>query len=62
MTWRVQKLLYDTAREVKPEAMVTKIAALDCYLQPTYDLMEMWALSVDWNTSDPAVGSTRFTT
>lgn len=41
MTWRVQKLLYDTAKEVKPGAMVTKVAALDCYLQPAYDLMEI---------------------
>jgi hypothetical protein len=41
MTFRVQKLLYDTAKEVKPGAMVTKIAALDCYMQPTFDLMEI---------------------
>ncbi len=45
MSWRVQKLLYDTAKEVKPGSMVTKIAALDCYLQPAYDLME---ISEEW--------------
>lgn len=45
MTYKVQKLMYQRAKAVKPDCMVTKIGALDCYMQPTYDAMQ---ISEDW--------------
>ncbi len=45
MTYKVQKLIYERAKAVKPDCMVTKVAALDCYMQPTYDAMQV---SEDW--------------
>ena len=51
MTFKVQKMLYDKAKQVKPDCMVTKIAVIDCYMQPTYDAMQM---SEDWTpTMEP---------
>ena len=51
MTFKVQKMLYDKAKEIKPDCMVTKIACADCYMQPTFDAMQM---SEDWtSTMDP---------
>ena len=50
MTYKVQKLLYERAKEVKPDSMVTKLAAADCYMQPTFDMMQMtedWTHSMD---------------
>ena len=41
MTYKVQKLLYERAKEVKPDSLVTKISCADCYMQPTYDAMQM---------------------
>ena len=41
MTYKVQKLIFERAKAIKPECMVTKIAVLDCYMQPTYDLMQI---------------------
>ena len=48
MTYKVQKLMYDRVKSVKPEAMVTKVAALDCTMQPTFDAMQ---ISEDWTHS-----------
>ena len=45
MTYKVQKLLYQRAKEVKPQSMVTKVAVLDCYMQLTYDMMQ---ICEDW--------------
>ena len=45
MTYKVQKLIYEKAKSVKPECMVTKVAALDCYMQPTFDAMQ---IAEDW--------------
>ncbi|MFH0919119.1 MAG: hypothetical protein V1913_02050 [Fibrobacterota bacterium] len=51
MTYKVQKMLYDKAKEIKPECLVTKLAVVDCYMQPTCDAMQM---SEDWtNTMEP---------
>ncbi len=41
MTYKVQKLMYERAKSVKPDCLVTKCTALDCYMQPTYDILEM---------------------
>ena len=48
MFYKVQKLMYERAKAVKPDALVTKIAVADCYMQPTYDLMQM---SEEWTHS-----------
>jgi len=45
MTYKVQRLLYERAKEIKPDCMVTKISAVDCYMQPVCDAMQM---SEDW--------------
>ncbi len=45
MTYKVQKLMYDKAKEVKPDCLVSKLTALDCCMQPTYDAMQ---LAEDW--------------
>ncbi|MFH0962756.1 MAG: hypothetical protein V2A58_01945 [Planctomycetota bacterium] len=45
MTFKVQKLLYETAKSIKPDCMVTKIACIDPYMQPTFDAMQS---SEDW--------------
>ena len=41
MTYKVQKLIYERAKAVKPDALVSKVTALDCYMQPTYDMMHV---------------------
>ena len=48
MTFKVQKLIYERAKAVKPDCMVTKIAVLDCYMQPTCDAMQ---IAEDWTPS-----------
>ena len=48
MTYKVQKMLYDKAKEVKPDCLITKISCVDCYMQPTYDAMQMCE---DWTHS-----------
>lgn len=48
MTYKVQKLLYEKAKEIKPDCLVTKIACADCYMQPTFDAMQM---SEDWTAT-----------
>ncbi|MCK5608900.1 hypothetical protein KAR91_43910, partial [Candidatus Pacearchaeota archaeon] len=40
MTFKVQKLMYEKAKFVKPDCMVSKCNALDSYMQPTYDIAE----------------------
>ena len=45
MTFKVQKTLYEKAKAIKPDCLVTKIACVDCYMQPTFDAMQM---SEDW--------------
>ncbi len=41
MTYKVQKLIYERAKSAKRDCMVTKVSAVDCYMQPTYDMLEM---------------------
>ena len=48
MTFKVQKTLYEHAKKIKPDCLVTKIACADCYMQPTYDAMQM---SEDWTAT-----------
>ena len=48
MTYKVQKLLYEKAKQIKPDCMVTKIACADCYMQPTFDAMQ---ISEDWTAT-----------
>jgi hypothetical protein len=45
MTYKVQKLMYEQAKKIKADCFVTKIAAADCYMQPTYDAMQ---ICEDW--------------
>lgn len=45
MTYKVQKLLYEKAKGIKPDCLVTKVAALDCYMQPWFDAMQ---IAEDW--------------
>ncbi|MFC1452068.1 hypothetical protein ACFLSJ_01835 [Verrucomicrobiota bacterium] len=45
MTYKVQKLMYERAKAVKPHCAVAKVSALDCYMQPTYDILH---LCEDW--------------
>jgi len=45
MTFKVQQLLFQKAKAVKPEAMVTKLAVDEPYMQPTYDAMQV---AEDW--------------
>jgi hypothetical protein len=48
MTFKVQKLLYERSKAIKPEAMVTKVAVSDCYMQPTCDAVQV---AEDWTHS-----------
>ena len=51
MTYKVQKLLYERAKAIKPDCMVTKIACVDCYMQPTFDAMQIceeWTHSMEY--------------
>jgi hypothetical protein len=41
MTFKVQKLIYERAKKVKPDCMVSKYNALDPYMQPTFDILEI---------------------
>jgi hypothetical protein len=41
-------MLYDRAKEIKPDCLVTKVACIDCYMQPTFDAMQ---ISEDWTHS-----------
>jgi len=45
MSFKVQQLLYQKAKSVKPEAMVTKVAVDEPYMQPTFDAMQV---AEDW--------------
>ncbi|MBI4379402.1 MAG: hypothetical protein HY578_09930 [Nitrospinae bacterium] len=45
MTMKVQKLIYEKAKEIKPDCMVSKSGFADCYMQPWADadiLCEEW--------------------
>ena len=51
MTFKVQKLMYERAKAVKPDCLVTKLGAVDCYMQPTYDAMQIaenWTHTMDY--------------
>jgi hypothetical protein len=41
MTFKVQQLIYERAKKVKPDCMVSKYNALDPFMQPTFDIIEI---------------------
>jgi hypothetical protein len=41
MSFKVQQLIYERAKKVKPDCMVSKYNALDPYMQPTFDITEI---------------------
>ena len=46
MTVKVQKMLYEKAKDIKPHCAVSKVAVADCYMQPYADidlLCEEWS-------------------
>lgn len=50
MSMKVQKLLYETAKEVKPDCMVSKVGFADPYMQPWADmdyLSEEWSYNTE---------------
>jgi hypothetical protein len=41
MTFKVQQLIYERAKKVKPDCMVSKYNAIDPFMQPTFDIIEI---------------------
>lgn len=47
MTMKVQKMIYQRAKQIKPDCLVSKIGFADCYMQPWAD---MNMLCEEWNS------------